>query len=138
MKAVLKHFKKDIQEFIVGMHECYETFDIDSLLDKLDIKVSYFDRDELGLDTDGIAYGRTIEINKDLTGDYLEFIKCHELGHIILHGHLIQLLPLNHGDSSLKLEREANDFALALLALAHDMEVETLRLKLADIYKVYV
>lgn len=135
----LKKVKKSVRDHIDILYRDYETFNIFKLIELLGVNIRYFDDTEFDIKVSGFAIKNTIYVNKNIPeGLYHDHIVGHELGHIVMHWEHIQLFPLNFNERAPKLEREANDFALALLALNYEMNIETLRLKLADVYKVYV
>ena len=104
IKGIINKIKKE-----------YDTYDIDILIHKLGVKLEYYNRKELGIDVDAFSYNNTIAIDESVEGHYLEFLKYHELGHLIIHNDMFNL-PLAFSSYGSKYEREANTFAIHMIA----------------------
>jgi len=126
-----------IDNIVKGLTEWYETTDIDNLLSALKIQVKYYNKKELDVNEDAFAHGKTIELADDVSGDYLEFLKYHELGHILLHADIFAT-PIAFSGLHSKYEREANTFAVKMLMIKYDATEQNIKNVLYTRYKISI
>lgn len=64
----------------------------------------------------------TIILNDNMDNNLKEFVLCHELGHVFLHGNISTPFMRNIGSPTqvIKIEAEAHRFAFLLLKHQHD------------------
>ncbi|TLG71409.1 ImmA/IrrE family metallo-endopeptidase [Culicoidibacter larvae] len=76
---------------------------------------------------------RTVYVREDLSPNLFEYTVAHELGHFFLHGHLVNNELYFSGFKG-KLEKEANDFAIALVAKHHSIPEKQVKFYLNDTF----
>ncbi len=107
--------KKEVNKIL---KEC-DSLDPERVVKSNHCKVLY---SELGEDTFGFTSSsnrcHTIVVNEDLNSNWKDFVLLHELGHVKLHKGIATPFFKKVSSYSVipKIEKEANEFSLALLA----------------------
>lgn len=124
--------KARVYEMVASLEEVYDTTDIEVLLTS--IRVCIQEVDYLSGSKLAYSYDDKIVIRNDLAEELRQFVILHELGHLLLHNEPIYTFRTN--TSTLKLEKEANDFALLILAKYYHLSPEDIRFRLNDFYQL--
>lgn len=78
---------------------------------------------------------KIIVINENLSEWKQAAVLCHELAHIILHRGYVAFSMRNISFSSSRMEREADEFAVCLMAYRYDLENYYVRQFLAESWR---
>jgi len=120
------------------LKQWYETNDVDTIITMLGIQLEYFDQEELNIEVDAFSYQTSIFIKHSIPYEYEEFLKLHELGHLLLHKNVSLALPLAFTNSHSLLEHEANQFALILLSQRYNIPIKHLAKQLKQSFNINI
>jgi len=118
--------------------EWYETNDVDLLIKYLGIQLTYFNEQELNIGTHAFSYKDTIFLSSSLNDDYAEFLKLHELAHLLLHQHGPLDCPLAFTNTRCIIERQSNYFALLMLSRKYHLPIKHLANQLQQLFNVNI
>ncbi|ARE89099.1 Metallopeptidase ImmA [Clostridium formicaceticum] len=114
-----------IDEVVTGLLDLYATKDVYELYEALEISIVYLEEDSILLQGHDALYNRNyldrevVFLRGGLSLEYERFILAHELGHALLHTHLVS--NTFHSLTNLdKLEKQASYFAVRLLDVKLD------------------
>lgn len=112
-----------IDNYVIGLGEIYNTYDIYELYNLLQIKIERLDKDNILLQDNESIYYRDylgleiVFLRNDLNYEYEKFILAHELGHAIIHIDMYTAAFNKDLINIGKYEKQANYFALKLLRI---------------------
>lgn len=115
-----------LDNILEGLKDTYDTNNIYELYDYLEIKIIKLEPSNILLRGNESLYNRNyfgneiVLIRNDLDLEYEKFILAHELGHALLHTETYKAAFNKDLINCGKLEKQANYFALRLLALDMD------------------
>jgi len=120
------------------LSEWYETNDVDTIINNLGVQLKYFDQAELNIGIDAFSYKSTIFLSTGLSSYHEEFLKLHELGHLILHEDATLDRPLAFTDSHCTLEHDANYFAAIMLSEKYKVPINDMLFRLTELFNINI